>query len=797
MFGFDGYDPGQERLREALCTVGNGRIAIRGCAPEATAGATHYPGTYAAGVYNRLTDRVAGIEIENESLVNLPNWLALTFRIDGGPWFDVDDADLIFHRQHLDLRRAELIREFQFRDAAGRISTVTQRRFAAMHLSHLCALQTTVVAENWTGTLEFRSAVDGDVRNTGVDRYRELSSVHLHTLQAGELSTDSVLVVAQTVQSQIRVAVAARSVVWRGDEPASATYRFDRDGGRAGHRIAVDVTAGQPVTLEKVATVFTSRDHAVSEPVVAAQRWLASTGRYRELRRAHALAWSHLWERLNIEWAPESGDPHARQVIRLHMLHLLQSVSEHTADSDVGVPARGLHGEAYRGHIFWDELFVFPVLNLRLPTMTRSLLAYRHRRLPEARRAAREAGYAGAMFPWQSGSSGREESQRLHLNPLSGRWNPDGSVRAQHIGLAIAYNEWQYYRVTGDLQYLIEHGAEMLVDIARFWVSRAEFDDGRGRYVIRGVIGPDEFHSGYPDRPHDGIDNNAYTNVMAVWTIMRALEALDLLPLRDRIDLLESLGISGGELDHWDDVTHRTFVPFHDGVISQFEGYGELAELDWDAYRQRYGNIHRLDRILEAERDDVNRYRVSKQADVLMLFYLLSADELRAILTRLGYSFAGDDIPKTVDYYLHRTSDGSTLSAVVHTWVLARGNRDEAREYFRQVLDSDVADIQGGTTSEGIHLAAMAGSIDLLQRCFTGLEVFAGRLVLDPIWPKVLGVLEFPISYRGHRLYLQVQGRGVQISADADPGPNAPPIVVECRGQAQHLAPGRTVRFPG
>ena len=158
-------------------------------------------------------------------------------------------------------------------------------------------------------------------------------------------------------------------------------------------------------------------------------------------------------------------------------LHLLQTVSYNSEDLDIGVPARGLHGEAYRGHIFWDELFIFPVLNLRLPSITRSLLRYRYRRLLEARRAAKLAGYAGAMFPWQSGSDGREESPELHLNPRSGRWNPDPSHRAHHIGIAVAYNVWQYYQVTGDLAYLIDYGAEMLLEIARFWVSRATYDE--------------------------------------------------------------------------------------------------------------------------------------------------------------------------------------------------------------------------------------------------------------------------------------------------------------------------------
>jgi trehalose-phosphatase len=798
-FTFGAYIAEQERLREALCTVGNGYRATRGSAPEAGAGPFHYPGTYAAGLYNRLTNQIGGMAVDNESLVNLPNWLSLKFRTDGNDWFDVDAADIISYRQTLDLRHAELTREFRFRDATGRISRVVQRRIAAMHLPHACALETTIVAENWSGTIEFDSTIDGDVRNDGVERYRDLASDHLVAITTQQLAPNAALLMCETVQSRIPIAVAARTAVWRGTQPTAADGIFVNQHRCAGHRYTVEVSAGESVTVEKMATIFTGRDHAISDPGDAAARLLSQLGRYGDLREGHVREWAQLWEKFDIAF---DDNPDALRVVRLHLLQLLQTVPNRAVDLDAGVPARGLHGEAYRGHIFWDELFVFPVLNLRAPETTRSLLRYRYRRLPEARRAAREAGFAGAMFPWQSGSDGREESQTLHLNPNSGRWNPDASARAHHIGSAVAYNVWQYYQVTGDLEYLIENGAEMLAEIARFWVSRAEFDEKLGRYVIRGVIGPDEFHSGYPDAPYDGVDNNAYTNVMAVWVIVRALDALDVLPLRDRLDLIERLGIRARELAVWDDVSRRMYVPFHcasasapgsgDDVISQFEGYGELAELDWHGYRQRYGNIQRLDRILEAENDSVNRYRASKQADVLMLFYLLSADELRELFARMGYRLTPAQIPRTVDYYLHRTSHGSTLSGVVHAWVLARGDRERAMRYFQQVLMSDVADIQGGTTAEGIHIAAMAGSIDLLQRCFTGLETRADRLILAPMWPESLGALRLPIYYRGYRLHLTIQGRTAEVSVDPA---DHPAIDIECRGKVQRLTPGSSLRF--
>ncbi|WP_460700773.1 trehalose-phosphatase [Nocardia thraciensis] len=787
---YDGYDPATEKQREALCTVGNGYLATRGAAPESRAGAQHYPGTYIAGVYNRLTDEIAGRTIDNESLVNAPNWLPVTWRTTDGEWFDLDSAELLDYRQEFDLRRAVLSRTLRYRDAAGRVTAVTQERFAAMHEPHACALRTTIVAENWSGPLTIRSAIDAGVRNSLVDRYRGLSDQHLAPIAARPVDSDAVVVLVQTNHSRVPITTAARTVVYRNGEKAFPANELVDGDGLFGYDIGIEVATGEAIVVDKTAVTFTGRDHAVSAPDDAAVRSLGELGDFEELRTAHASAWDRLWSRLYIEL---QGSEHALRVLRLHLLHLVQTLSPHTCDLDAGVPARGLHGEAYRGHVFWDELFVFPVLNVRFPQLSRALLRYRYRRLPEARRAARRIGAAGALFPWQSGSDGREESQQLHLNPRSGHWNPDPSARARHGGLALAYNVWQYYQATGDGEFLADYGAELLVEIARFWSGTAEYDPADDRYHFRGVIGPDEFHAGYPDAPYDGIDDNAYTNIMAAWTLRRAVAAVAVLAPRVRAELLDALGVMPCETTRWAEVAGRVFVPFHDGVLSQFARYDELAELNWEHYRRRYGDIQRLDRILEAEGDDVNRYRIAKQADVLMLFYLLSADELRELLGQAGYELPGDMIPRTVDYYLARTSHGSTLSAVVHAWVLARANRDRALEFFGNVLESDIADIQGGTTAEGIHLGAMAGSVDLVQRCFTGLEMRGDRMIFAPRWPKTLGTLVFPIIYRDHRLTVRIDTTAVEVSSDAD---GAAPIEIECRGATARLATGHTVRLP-
>jgi trehalose/maltose hydrolase-like predicted phosphorylase len=795
VLAYDGFDPAGERLREALCTLGNGYFATRGAAPEAAADAVHYPGTYVAGVYNRLVSGVAGREVENEDLVNLPNWLPLTIRPDGGEWLDLLAQEVLGYRQELDLRRGVLTRLIRVRYPDGRVIGVTQRRFVSMDDAHLAGLETTVVPENWSGALEVRSALDGQVTNAGVERYRALDGRHLVPVEDGEVGDDVIWVQVETRTSRVRIAQAARTQVIRDGQALSVERRTVREPGRIAHHLVLDVREGEPVTIEKVVALFTSRDRALAEPGDAARGRVARLpDGFDRLLERHVLAWDQLWRRCHIDLGGD-GDREVARTLNLHVFHLLQTVSEHTTDLDAGVPARGLHGEAYRGHIFWDELFIFPFLNLRFPELTRALLRYRARRLPEARQAARAAGYAGAMYPWQSGSDGREETQRLHLNPASGRWLPDRSHRQRHVNIAIAYNVWQYYQVTGDLAFLEAYGAEMLLEIARFWASIATYDHGSDRYEIRGVMGPDEYHDGYPDRDEPGLDNNAYTNVMAAWVLCRALETLELLPDHRRTELTERLGLRQEEVDRWDEASRKLRVCFHDGdIISQFEGYGDLEELDWDGLRRRHGNIRRLDRILEAEGDTVNRYKASKQADVLMLFYLLSAEELRGLLDRLGYPLAPEAIPRNVDYYLERTSHGSTLSGVVNAWVLARSDRPRSWRFFTEALASDLHDVQGGTTAEGIHLGAMAGTVDLAQRCYTGLEARADVLWLNPSLPEELAGLDFDVRYRGNwgiNLHLTPDRLRVRVPVSC-----ATPVRIGVNGEVVELAPGSTHEFP-
>ncbi|MFF0414216.1 glycoside hydrolase family 65 protein [Kitasatospora sp. NPDC004745] len=776
---YRGFDPAEEGLREALCAVGNGYVVTRGAAPESVADGVHYPGTYLAGCYDRAESTVSGRVVSNEDLVNCPNWLPLTFRPSGGVRFAGPPAEQTLE---LDLRRGVLTRTALVVDGQGRRTRLVQRRLASQSRPHLLALESTFTPENWSGRLEVRSGLDGRVANTGVHRYRGLTERHLTPVGQGVDEDGLLWMEVGAANSPLRIALSART---RSDRAQAATEC--REGWTA-HLLTVDAECGRPVTVEKTVALYTSRDRAIETPLRAARLLAAEAGPFEELLSEHALRWSELWRRCRIEADFDGIAP-----LHLNLFHLLQTYSEHSVDLDVGIPARGLHGEAYRGHVFWDELFVLRLLNLRFPELARAVLRYRHRRLDAARREAHEVGLHGAMYPWQSAGDGREESQQLHLNPLSGRWLPDHSHLQRHVGSAVAYNVWQYYQATGDRDFLASAGAETLLEIARFWSSAATYDRSLGRWSIRGVLGPDEYHDAYPWEDRPGLDDNAYTNVLASWVLARAQDALDVLPAYRRDELRERLGLDALELDRWREVGRHLYVPVHEGVLSQFAGYERLDELDWTAYRRRYPDLRRLDRILEAEGDTVNRYKASKQADVLMLWFLFSAREVRDLLRRLGRPAGHELLRRTTDYYLRRTVHGSTLSSVVHAWVLTRSDRRASWRFFRDSLVADLRDSQRGTTAEGVHLGAMAGAVDLLQRCYTGLEVREDALWLDPHLPSALGRLELDLRYRGHwGLGVAVDRRSVTVSLRED---REEPVAIRLRGTQAVIRPGETRRF--
>ena len=788
---YDGFEPGSEGLREALTSTGNGYLCTRGAAEWEEADGVHYPGTYVHGGYNRETTILSSVPVLNEDLVNMPNWLVLQLRIEGGEAIRLADVDLLGYRHELDIRYAAVIRHVRFRDLSGRETTLHSRRFVSMGDPHHAGIEWTLVPENWSGRVEVVTAIDGRVSNGGVARYRQLEGRHLNPVSPRTFGPEVVALKAETRQSNLYISHAARTRVFAADQGLQVERRLYQVEDYIQQVLAFDVQRGTATRVEKMVAFYTSRDPAVSDTLVRAARSAARHTDFAATFERHTAAWDELWQVCDMR---VSGDESVQQLLRLHIAHVLQVCSRHTADLDAGMPARGLNGEAYRGHVFWDEIYALPFFNVRLPEVTRGLLMYRYRRIGEARAAAREAGLRGAMFPWQSGSEGIEETQLVHLNPVSGLWEPDLSRNQRHVNAAIFYNIWHYFQTTHDQAFLRDYGAEMMLEITRFWASIARFNPERERYEIHDVMGPDEFHDKYPDALQGGLRNNAYTNVLVAWLCGIAGQLLPLLPASRAEALRMRLGIGDDELAVWQDMSRRMFVPFlGDGIISQFEGYEDLEELDWDAYRAKYGNIQRLDRILRAEGKDPNRYKVTKQADTVMLFFLFRQDELREIFGRLGYDYHADTVTRNVEYYDRRTSHGSTLSFVTHAGVLATIDPESSWDRFLVALHSDADDIQGGTTKEGIHMGVMSGTLDLMQRNYAGAHVYDDVLHFNPQLPSRLDSLSFSLQFR--ETPIQVTLTGDHLTLAVHPEGASLPVRVAVSDDVRELCPGDQTVF--
>jgi len=762
---YDSFDPAAEKLRETLTSVGNGYLGVRG----AYEGSHYqddvsYPGTYMAGLFNKLDTPIGGRPITNNDFVNTPNWLPIELALGRRDFDNPLAMELLDYRHRLDMRRGVMERFLVCKDHLGHISRIRTRRLASMADPRLCALRWELTPLNWSGPVTVRSMLDGGVINDGVPRYRALEQQHLAPVGRGD-DDGALWLQAQTVTSGYQIVQRARTSVSRHGKPLDVARTVEQDDVRVAERLSFEVEENRTYAVEKVVAIHNSLHGVEGDLTAAATETLAGAGDFAELLAAHEAAWEALWDKADIRI---DGDRLVQKIARVHAYHMLCTASPHNVALDAGMPARGLNGEAYRGHIFWDEVYIQPFFSQHLPEVARSLLEYRYRRLPAARAYARESDYDGSMFPWQTADDGGEETQIVHYNPKSGKWGPDLSRRQRHVSIAIFFNAWKYVHDTDDTEFLHASGAELMLDIARFWVSIAEVGED-GRYHIAGVMGPDEFHEKLPSSEEHGIRDNAYTNVMVSWLLEKAVDLVDELPGEVLEGLEAKLGFERSDIDEWKAVRDGVQVIVNDdGVLEQFDGYFGLDELDWDAYREKYGDIHRLDRILKAEGDSPDHYKLAKQADALMGFYVLGPDEVCRVLRRLGHDVADPKpfLRANYEYYEPRTSHGSTLSKVVHAVISSYIDAGEtAFEWFMEAMLSDVQDSQGGTTPEGIHCGVMAGSLDVIYRYFAGVDLAGDEPRINPHVPSHWSGLAYRLVHKGVWYDLTFSGDELTVKA--------------------------------
>ena len=728
------FDEDQEKLRETLTTVGNGFVGHRNAVSfMKTDEDTHYPGTYIAGLFNKVPTKIADRNIYNNDFVNIPNAFLVEFKFD-------DDYDLWHlsklnvkdYNHRLNMKTGEAQREMVLEHSDGRQIRYVCKQFASMENKHLLGHKVVISPLNFSGNLKLISSIDGDIINYGVPRYRKLNGHHFDVIKT-DAENNRINLVAQTTTSKVKVDL---SVYHRNYSDCFPTQVLTDKTAQLHYNKKLE--QNETFTLERTVFIETSRNPYNEEKCFLD---------YELTLKNSAKAWSHLWNEIDIKI---EGDRYAQELIRMQLYHLMCSASPHNTELDAGITARGLHGEAYRGHIFWDELFILPFYFKHLPDVAKSIIMYRYRRLDAARKHAKDNNKEGALIPWQIADTGEEETQEIHYNPMSKQWDPDLSRKQRHVSISVAFNIINYHRYTQDDEFLAHEGGEMLLEIIRYWASKVIYNDKDKRYHIYRVMGPDEFHEKYPDNPttDGGIDDNAYTNIMVSWLLHKAVDFLPKISdnVKSKIDFNPSV-----EEKKWIDIKDKLYVNIEDNIIEQFDGYFGLKEIDWEKYEKKYGDIGRMDRILKSENNSPDHYKVAKQADTLMLFYLLDTDEIEELIEGLGYKI---DDPKqfliqNFDYYIKRTSHGSTLSYVVHAYLLDEiPNRDDQLwKWFNYALNSDFDDIQGGTTEEGIHCGVMAGNINLIYNCFAGIKM-GDKIKLNPNLPKHWKGLDLKIKFQ-------------------------------------------------
>jgi len=718
------FEPERLHQMETVFTIGNGYLGTRGTFEEG------YPGQLQATLVHGLYDDAPLVHTE---LVNAPDWLPIELFV-AGERFSLVEGQVLDYERWLDLRRGLLGRRVRWRSPKGRTVEISIERFASLADEHVLAIRYRVRALDFEGPIELRASLNGDVKNPspfGPIRHWQL-------VGQGELPPRACFLHVRTAGTGTELVEAMRLEV----EGAEASYLPHRDEWRPAVAARFRLGRGEEALAVKLVSIYTSRE--TEDPARAAREKLeeAASKGYRALLADHEAEWARYWQASDVVIEGDDvGAKHASPLlaVRFNLYHILIAAPRH--DGRVSIPGKTLSGFGYRGHVFWDtEIFMLPFFTFTQPQLARKLLMYRYHTLPGARRKARKSGYRGAMYAWESALSGEEVTPRWG-------YGPDGEMvriwcgdLQQHISADVAYAVWQYWQVTGDDEFFADYGVEMLLETAAFWESRVEYNAQRGRYEIKDVIGPDEYHV--------HVDNNAFTNRMARWNLEVALKALAW--LRERhprraAELAEGLDLSEERLARWADIAARMYVPYDPktGLIEQFDGFFGLEDVNLENYEPRHRS---MEAVLGLER--IRKCQVLKQPDVLMLLYLLG-DEYDERTKRANW-----------DYYEPRTDHtyGSSVGPAIHAIMGCEvGDLEAAYEHFVRAALADLRDLRGNA-ADGIHAASAGGVWQAIVFGFAGLKITPQGLMTRPRLPPGWRRLRFKVIYRGKPVEIDVGG---------------------------------------
>ncbi|MCT2196322.1 family 65 glycosyl hydrolase [Paenibacillus sp. p3-SID1389] len=721
-----GFDPGRNRVSESIFSLGNEYMGVRGYPEEGYSGDTLL-GSYFNGLFEEspVTAHYKGIIKSLRFMVNAVDWLHTRITLDGET-LDLAVSRFSNFRRELDFRTGIYTREFVWHTASGKDVQITFERLVSMKVSHLGAQRMTLTPLNFTGSIQVQTGLNLKVIHEDQQRcyWKELKQGEAKDIEGTGIAG----ILGETVNTGNRLFSGFRVVA-----PDAVTDELVQESCYIGRALTLKLEQGKRSTLDKLVVNVAEKDRTTPDDDL----WLRGielTARHTQAGFDAAAAdqrayWNQVWAESDIAI---EGDPENQQGIRFCIFQLYQTY--HGDNPGFNIGAKGLTGEAYRGLAFWDtESYCLPFYIFNNPKAARSLLEFRYRTLPEALKRAKELDCEGAFYPIAT-IDGTESCDLWQHSNLQ-----------LHVGTAVAYGLRHYVKITGDKAFLYEKGAEMLIQISRFYASRGQWGQQSGKYGYFGVMGPDEFQL--------MVNNNCYINLMAKKLFEYTLEVLEAMRSEASAaydEMAARLGLTEEEQKDWQNKAQHMKIPRDErtGIFEEHDGFFDLPHLDIHAIP-----VTEFPLYSHWSYDRLYRYDMIKQPDVLMFMFLYSSE----------YSL--EEKRANYDYYEPRCIHESSLSPSIHSILAAEiGRSDEAYKFFEFATRLDL-DNYNRNTREGLHTTSIAAAWMNIVYGFGGMRSDGELLALNPSIPERWESYRFMVTYRGTKLQVEVDQNQVSIRA--------------------------------
>jgi kojibiose phosphorylase len=734
----EGFNPCLAGRYETLFTLTNGYMGVRGtldCTNE-----FDRKGTFLAGVYDKGQAQVT-------ELVNCPSFLNFSVNIEGQPVI-FEKCSVTKLKRCLDMKHGTLNMNAVITDCSGRTLMIDSVKVVSAADKRTAFFSVDITPLNFSGGIEILSGIDATTANYDKSSRKEIK--HYKVLECTknilfQNRNTSVVLDAETIDNKIKMVFASVMDIREKDEGIEASYSTEVNDCGVIQEVSFQAQQGKTYTVDKIVTVFHSLEFPEDITTEAAARHLKS--RFKEgvpqLLITHEEIMGKMWGISDIKI---EGNEKDQTAVRFNIYNLMMLGCHIDRNSSIG--AKGLHGEGYKGHIFWDtEIFVLPFFIYNYPSTAKSLLLYRYDRLAAAKGNAEKYGYTGARFPWESADTGDEVTPN-YFYPEKGEpikcLTGDKEI---HITAGVAFAFYEYYRITKDTDFYLKYVSEVLLETAKYWVSRLEYNECADCYEITDVIGPDEYHI--------NVNNNFYTNYMARWNIIKATEIWEDLKENYQEEFLvlsKKTGITEKDICAWKGKALRILLNSgSEGVFEQFDRFFALKDYVIDKYNEKGMPV--LPSSFKGEKDFWG-YQLIKQADVVMLLHLFS------------HEFSFEQKRKNYEYYEKRTIHWSSLSPSIYSLMGADVKiTSKAYEYFKVSAYTDLEDNQGNT-KDGLHAAAVGGTWQAIVFGFGGFRIKNDEIHINPWLPESWESLEYRVLWKGNFVNVFIDKKSIRISID-------------------------------